>query len=63
MVPNQPQRDHARCPRMGQTETSARQPGMSGTPIADIVRLHAQVRSVPGAEVSTLFDHLIGARK
>jgi hypothetical protein len=35
----------------GQTETSARPPGMSGLPpIADIVRLRAQVRSVPEAD-------------
>ncbi len=34
--------------QMGQTETSAGRFGMSGLPpIADIVRLHAQVRSVP----------------
>jgi len=33
---------------LGQTETSAGRFGMSGlTPIADIVRLPAQVRSVP----------------
>jgi hypothetical protein len=34
--------------QMGQTETSACQLGMSGLPpTADIIRLHAQVRSVP----------------
>jgi hypothetical protein len=33
---------------VGQTETSTRRFGMCGLPpIADIVRLHAQVRSVP----------------
>jgi hypothetical protein len=37
----------------GQTETSAGRFGMSGLPpIADIVRLRAQVRSVPQAVIS-----------
>jgi hypothetical protein len=36
----------------GQTQTSAGRFGMSGLPpIADIVRLHAQVRFVPEPEV------------
>src|ERR1017187_9601761 len=43
----------------GQTQTSAGRFGMSGLPpIADIVRLHAQVRSVPcvdGSELARTF--------
>jgi hypothetical protein len=42
---------------MGQTETSAGRFGMSGlSPIADIVRLHAQVRSVPTCDIGGLKD-------
>ena len=38
---------------MGQTETSARRCAMSvPPPVADIVRLHAQVRSVPLATIA-----------
>jgi hypothetical protein len=54
---------------LGQTEKSDRPPGMSVLPpIADIVRLHAQVRFVPGRDSCTatrarLFDHLVGASK
>ena len=41
----------------GQTETSARQNGMSVTPsIADIAELHAQVRSAPTADIFFLVE-------
>ena len=46
----------------GQTETSARRWDMSvSPPIADLDRLHAQVRSGPQTEVASLFNHHIGA--
>jgi hypothetical protein len=38
---------------MGQTRKSGRPPGMSvAPPIADIARLHAQVRSVPNCDIA-----------
>jgi hypothetical protein len=57
----QPERSHfsvqvqaARMSDVGQTQTSARSPAISvPPPIADIIRLHAQVRFVPRAENET----------
>jgi hypothetical protein len=45
----------------GQTETSAHRRGMSvPPPIADLERLHAQVRSVPQADIAdALLNHFI----
>jgi hypothetical protein len=48
---------------LGQTETSARLPGMSGlSPIADVVRLHDQLRSVPTSEVTVISQSDICSR-
>ena len=47
----------------GQTETSARLNGMSGPPpIADVIRLHAQVRFAPIASLCTAASACLLAR-
>jgi hypothetical protein len=50
---------------LGHFRKSAYVTRMSVLPLeADIVRLHAQVRSVPEADMAMgLFDHLVGASK